>query len=219
MEAGSTMAAVSLGMAPAFVSGLVLSLSLIMSIGPQNVHVMRMGLLRRHLGVTVAVCVLADALLIAFGVWGMGQLGGLSDRLHGALLGGGVAFLAWQGMQLTVRCWRGASVGRDAVLLPHGAGGRWQAVAAAMAFSWLNPQAWLETTVLMGTASLAHGASGQTLFGAGAVAGSVLWFALLGGTVLWLGRRLQSPSVWRVLDGVAAAMMWSVAVSLLVQLF
>ena len=35
--------------APAFLTGMVLSLSLIMAIGPQNAHVIRMGLLRQHL--------------------------------------------------------------------------------------------------------------------------------------------------------------------------
>ena len=33
----------------AFLTGMLLSLSLIMAIGPQNAHVMRMGLLRQHL--------------------------------------------------------------------------------------------------------------------------------------------------------------------------
>lgn len=33
---------------PAFSAGLALSLSLIMAIGPQNAHVMRMGLRRQH---------------------------------------------------------------------------------------------------------------------------------------------------------------------------
>ena len=35
---------------------------------------------------------------------------------------------------------------------------RRQAVFAALAFSWLNPHAWLDTAVLIGSASLAYGA-------------------------------------------------------------
>ena len=35
--------------APSFTAGLVMSLSLIMAIGPQNAHVIRTGLQRRHL--------------------------------------------------------------------------------------------------------------------------------------------------------------------------
>ena len=42
----------------AFLTGMLLSLSLIMAIGPQNAHVMRMGLLRQHLWLKVS-CVWA----------------------------------------------------------------------------------------------------------------------------------------------------------------
>ena len=53
---------------PTFTAGMVLSLSLIMAIGPQNAHVLRMGLQRQHVWLTVAVCIVADVLLIALGV-------------------------------------------------------------------------------------------------------------------------------------------------------
>ena len=81
---------------------MVLSMSLIMAIGPQNAHVLRMGLQRQHLWLTVAVCALADIVLISLGVLGLAQLGGLSDKLMGALIGAGVLFLAvygWQAFQ------------------------------------------------------------------------------------------------------------------------
>ena len=78
---------------PTFTAGMVLSMSLIMAIGPQNAHVLRMGLQRQHLWLTVAVCALADIVLISLGVFGLAQLGGLSDKLLGALIGAGVLFL------------------------------------------------------------------------------------------------------------------------------
>jgi L-lysine exporter family protein LysE/ArgO len=95
---------------------------------------------------------------------------------------------------------------------------RRQAVFAALAFSWLNPHAWLDTAVLIGTASLAYGA-GAGVFGMGAAAGSVVWFAILGLAAFWLGRRLNSMLVWRALDGLVALMMWGTAVFLLKGLF
>ena len=75
---------------PTFTVGMLLSLSLIMAIGPQNAHIMRMGLLRQHVWLTVLTCVVTDITLIALGVWGLAQLGGLSDKLQGALVGAGV---------------------------------------------------------------------------------------------------------------------------------
>ena len=80
--------------APAFFAGLVLSLSLIMAIGPQNAHVIRSGIMRQHLWLTVAVCAVSDVVFIALGVAGLAQLGGLSAKLLGAMTGAG-ALVRW----------------------------------------------------------------------------------------------------------------------------
>lgn len=210
---------------PTFTAGLVLSLTLIMAIGPQTAHVLRMGLQRQHLWLTVAVCAMADVAMIGLGVLGLAQLGGLSDKLHGALVGAGMLFLmvyGWQAFQRFLQP-RGltldlpssdassASVSTPASTLQQPVAiTRRQAFLSALAFSWLNPHAWLDTTVLIGTASLAYG-QGSTTFGLGAVAGSMLWFLVLGAAAFWLGRRLHSLRIWRALDGVVALMMWGTA--------
>jgi L-lysine exporter family protein LysE/ArgO len=204
---------------PTFTAGMVLSLSLIMAIGPQNAHVLRMGLQRQHLWITVAVCALADIVLIGLGVLGLAQLGGLSDKLQGALIGAGVLFLAVYGWQAFQRFRQPAApVQRDgeAVAAPAPTSRR-QAVLSALAFSWLNPHAWLDTAVLIGTASLAYGEASRS-FGLGAAAGSVVWFLVLGCAAFWLGRRLNSLRIWRLLDGAVALMMWGTAVWLLASL-
>jgi len=207
---------------PTFSAGMLLSMSLIMAIGPQNAHVLRMGLQRQHLWLTVAVCAVADIALIGLGVLGLAQLGSLSDKLIGALIGAGVLFLGVYGWQAFQRFLKpqalsvqaddsGAPRATPTAVTPR------QAVLSAMAFSWLNPHAWLDTAVLIGTASLAYG-QGSTAFGLGAATGSVVWFVLLGATAFWLGRRLNSLHIWRLLDGAVALMMWGTAAWLLTSL-
>lgn len=220
---------------PTFIAGLMLSVSLIMAIGPQNAHVLRMGLQRQHLWLTVAICAIADMLLIGLGVLGLAHLGGLTDKIHGAMVGAGMLFLAvygWQAFQRFIHpaapTQAPAPKGTDA----HDAKcnvsalptcpqtepiSRRQAIGSALAFSWLNPHAWIDTAVLIGTASLAYG-QGSTSFGLGAAAGSVLWFLALGGATFWLGRRLNSLRLWRALDGVVALMMWGTVVGLALSL-
>ena len=204
-------------LSPAFTSGLVLSLSLIMAIGPQNAHVLRMGLQRQHVWLTIAICVVTDVSLIALGVLGLAQLGGLSDKLQGALIGAGVLFLAVYGWQAFLRFRHPRAGGLTASGAPQALTRR-QAVLQALAFSWLNPHAWLDTAVLIGTASLAYG-QGSTVFGLGAATGSLLWFVGLGVAMFWLGRRLNSVAVWRALDGLVALMMWGTAAWLVASLF
>lgn len=147
---------------------------------------------------------------------GIAYVGGMSEGVRVGLVVAGIAFLIYYGAQAFMRCVRGASGG-----LPEQQMGqastemtRRQATASALAFGWLNPHAWLDTAVLIGTASIAWGTPGNAVFGLGAVAGSVIWFLGLGLSLLWLGQRLRSPYVWRVLDGLVALMMWGTALTL-----
>jgi len=206
---------------PAFFAGMVLSLSLIMAIGPQNAHVMRMGLTRQHLWLTIAVCVATDIALIAVGVAVLAQLGGLSEKLLGAMTGAGALVLLAYGAQAMRRFLRpdtAAAAGSQSTGTAHLVTRR-QAVGLALAMSWLNPHAWLDTAVVIGTASLAYAQPENAVFGVGAAAGSLLWFASLGVAMAVLGRRLNAPAFWRALDALVALMMWGTALWLLYGLF
>jgi len=205
----------ALAQAPAFNAGLLLSLSLIMALGPQNAHVLRMGLRGQHLWLTIGLCILSDVLFIGMSILGLGQLGGLSDTIRNALVGAGILFLLVYGTQAFARFRSGAaaatsqaSASDEAIMT------RRQAILAALAFSWLNPHVWLDTAVLLGTASLAWGQPGNAVFGMGAATGSVIWFTGLGVCLLCLGPRLRQPGVWRALDGLVALLMWGTALVL-----
>lgn len=205
-----------------FFAGMVLSLSLIMAIGPQNAHVMRMGLLRQHLWLTISICIATDIALIAAGVAGLAQLGGLPGPWLDAITGAGALVLLLYGAQAMRRFLRS---GRSPVIadpvLPTASAppmSRRQAAGLALALSWLNPHAWLDTAVLIGTASLAYAAPSNAVFGLGAAAGSALWFLALGAAMSWLGRGLNSPHLWRAMDALVALMMWGTALWLIAGL-
>ncbi len=204
---------------PAFSAGFLLSLSTIMALGPQNVHVMRMGLRGQHVWLTVGLCVVSDALLIGLGVLGMGRLMSGAELLQTAFMVLGIAFLLVYGGRAFARFRAGSSDQANAL---HEAGvgamTRRQATLAALGFTWLNPHAWLDTIVLIGAASMAWRAPGNVAFGVGAASGSVVWFIGLALCVLWVGKRLQSPGLWRALDGLVALMMWGTALMLAANL-
>lgn len=199
----------------AFTAGMTLSLSLIIAIGPQNAHLLRVGLKREHLWLSVLVCAVADMALIAVGVVGLAALGQLSDRVYGALLGATVVVLLLYGWQAAQRFWKARQMPLANTVAPNaGAMSRKQAVAAALTFSWLNPHAWIDTAVLIGGASLAYQAEARAGFGAGAMAGSMLWFVALGTLACWLGKRLGQSNIWRWIDGLVAIMMWAIAATI-----
>jgi L-lysine exporter family protein LysE/ArgO len=201
----------------AFASGMFLSLSLIVAIGPQNAHVLRMGLLRSHVGITVLACAVTDVVLIALGVAGLAQLGRLSPQTYGAMIGAASLFLAHYGLSAAQRAWRNQYTGLQAA--QEGAPrSRAHALSTALAFSWLNPHAWLDTAVLIGTASLAYTKPDNLVFGAGAATGSAVWFVGLGMGAQLLAHKLARPAVWRVIDATVALTMWGTAVWLLMGL-
>jgi L-lysine exporter family protein LysE/ArgO len=196
-----------------FLQGLGMGASLIMPIGAQNAHVIRTGVSGRHVGLTVATCILIDATLIALGMAGLGRLVESSAWLLAAARYGGGAFLLWYGL----RCWISALRGGGAGPAAEGAqapSGR-RALLTVMAMSLLNPHVYLDTVVLLGAvgSSLASGHRGA--FAAGAMTASLLWFSILG-----LGARrcafiLGRPAVWRAIEAFTGTTMLVLAVLLL----
>jgi L-lysine exporter family protein LysE/ArgO len=193
-----------------FLSGMLLSLSLIVAIGPQNAHVLRMGLLRSHIGITIAACAITDLLLIAIGVLGLAQLGNVSRHFTAVLVGGAVLFLLNYGWQAARRALKPAANGLLAAQLsaPATTG---RALSSALAFSWLNPHAWIDTAVVIGTASLVYQQPANWVFGLGAAAGSALWFVTLGLGAAAMAKHLAHPAVWRAIDALVAITMWGTA--------
>lgn len=88
---------------PVFLQGLALSFGLIVAIGAQNAFVLRQGLRREHVGSVVLFCSVADAVLIAAGVFGMAHA--LDDRpqMARALALAGALFLCWHGWRALSR--------------------------------------------------------------------------------------------------------------------
>lgn len=200
-----------------FLSGMLLSLSLIVAIGPQNAHVLRMGLLRSHVGITVAACAITDFLLIGIGVLGLAQLGQLSAHFNSALVGAAILFLIHYGWQAAKRARLPTHAGlhaaqKDAPRSPSAA------LSTALAFSWLNPHAWIDTAVIIGTASLVYARPDNMIFGIGAAIGSALWFVALGFGAAALAKKLAHPALWRAIDVLVAITMWGTALWLFLGL-
>jgi L-lysine exporter family protein LysE/ArgO len=92
--------------------------------------------------------------------------------------------------------------------------GRMAAVlGTALALTWLNPHVYLDTVVLLGSVAATHGEA-RWAFAAGAVVGSTVWFSALGVASRALAPVFAKPVAWRVLDGVIAVVMTTIAVAL-----
>ena len=177
-----------------WLTGFTVCLSLIASIGAQNLYVLRQAVQGEHVRACVAWCVASDALLVALGVAGMARL------LAGALFLLGYGLLAWQRALFAAD----AGVRAGGARVARG----WLGVVGGLAVITLfNPHVYLDTVLLIGSIGARHEGALKWIFVLGAACASLTWFALLA----WAGRRLQGlfarPRAWRLLDGLTGAMM------------
>lgn len=203
-----------------FLAGLLLGLSMILPIGPQNLFVLTQGLTggtARGLlaAVTAGVC---DTVLILTGAAGLSALLTAVPWLQAVLLGLGAVFL----VHLGVASWRvsapttsttgnvgGASGSGEAAAAGDGGqadaggnavGGRSPALGLALkaiGVSWGNPHAILDTVAVLGSAIAARPAASRTMFAAGTVAASWLFFLFLAlAGALFRSRVTPRTEVW-----------------------
>lgn len=193
-------------------AGFVAGAGLIIAIGAQNAFVLRQGLLRRHVGLVVAICTLGDIVLISCGVAGIGMLTHAWAGLMQALRFGGAAFLGVYGLMAACRAWRGAGS-----LVPRAdTESDWRRVMlACMAFTFLNPHVYLDTMVLLGSLSTRYPDPLRGAFAIGACGASLVWFSTLGYGARLLLPVFRSASAWRVLDALVAVFMLSLCLLLL----
>ena len=193
-----------------YLNGLLLAAGLIIAIGAQNAFVLRQGIRREHVAAVVALCAVSDAVLIALGTAGIGAVSAQVPLAVPLLTVAGILFLSVYGWQAARRAWQPAAAGLtsredDAPV------GRGRVMLQAAAFSWLNPHAWLDTTVLIGSLANAQGADGRWAFAAGAASSSLLWFTLLAWAAGRLAPLFRRPQTWRVFDASVALMMMGLA--------
>lgn len=198
----------------AAISGFLLGASLIIAIGAQNAFILRQGLLRQHVFILSLICAASDALLIAAGVAGLGTLIAQSPQLIMAVTVGGALFL----FTYVAIAFRRAMRPEVLKAAKSGEAKLWPAIAACLAFTFLNPHVYLDTVVLLGGLSAAYEGQARLAYGLGAATASFVWFFGLGYGARLLEPVFARPAAWRVLDLLIGLVMAAIGLSLLSRL-
>lgn len=203
------MTSTNLPIVLAFVPGFFTGLSLIVAIGAQNAFVIRQGLARQYVLLVVMICTLSDIALIALGAGGLGRIVQSNASFLEVIRWFGVAYLTWFGIKtlrsvfkkevLTTSEYSSLSIGKIA--------------RTTLALTWLNPHVYLDTVILLGTVSNQF-KENRWIFSAGAMLASTLWFAAIGFGAQSAARFMSRPIFWKILDGVIAVIMFSIAILL-----
>jgi L-lysine exporter family protein LysE/ArgO len=198
----------------AALSGFLLGASLIIAIGAQNAFVLRQGLKRKFVFAICLVCSLSDAILIAAGVAGLGALVARSDTALLVVSAGGALFLFGYGVRSFLRALRPESM----QAAEGGSERLGAAIAACLAFTFLNPHVYLDTVLLIGSLSGRYEGAARIAYGAGAAAASFVWFFGLGYGAALLSPIFADRRAWRVLDTLIGIVMWAIAARLVAGL-
>ena len=187
--------------------GFALSIGLILALGPQNVFVMRQGLMRSHVFAVGLACSLFDAALITAGVLGVGSiLAGIQEAEFTIAIGASMFLISYGLLRIK-------SAINPVGMSTEGEGESELAptIAAAAAYTFLNPHVYVDTLLLIGGASSRYVGDERLAFGIGAATASFVFFFSLGYGARSLSEVLNKPEAWRYIDLSIAAIMFIIA--------
>jgi len=196
----------------AFMTGILLALSLILPLGVQNVFIFNQGAASPRFTKALPAVIMAalcDTLLILLAVLGLSVAVFAVTWIKTVVLVVGVIFLLYMGY-LT---WKSASSQREAGQGPVMLSARKQ-IAFAASVSLLNPHAILDTIGVIGTSSLHYTGLDKILFTVSTIGISWLWFFGLAAAGHYL-RKIDTSGQWiSWLNRASAIIIWGIAIYL-----
>lgn len=191
-------------------TGFLTGLSLIVAIGAQNAFVLRLGLMKSHIGIAVAICAISDALLILVGTAGMGALVEANKSLLTFVSWVGAIYLLYFAFTAAKRVFTDQSMAAatQTVLTKK------QVILSVLGFTWLNPHVYLDTVLLVGSIGSQYDEK-RWIFALGASIASLIWFIGLGYGSKAAAKVMSRPITWKVLDIFIALVMTTIAISLI----
>jgi len=191
--------------------GFALSIGLILALGPQNVFVMRQGLMRSHVFAVCLACSVFDALLITAGVLGVGSiLAGIEGAEFMIAIGASIFLISYGLLRIKSAM---SPVGMSTE--GEGESDLAPTIAAAAAFTFLNPHVYVDTLLLIGGTSSRYLGDERVAFGIGAATASFVFFFSLGYGARSLSEVLNKPKAWKYIDISIACIMFVIAAAIM----
>ncbi len=200
-----------------FLYGFALGMGLIISIGAQNIFIIKQAIKRQYSYIAASICIVCDIVLIGISVNFTQFLLHYLPVLRTAFLAAAIIFLVIYGglsiksglsrVPITQNTWKS----QHTISLSN-------IILLALSFSLLNPQALLDTVILIGgVASTYQSTYIQNEFMIGAIVASILWFLGLTYTVRCFSHFLQHDRAWRIIELVSGMIMLAIATHLLIS--
>lgn len=186
--------------------------ALIIAIGPQNAFVLKQGLQKNHVFLTACLCFLIDCFLITLGVTGVGAFLTTDPFFMKVSCWGGAFFLFYYGL----RSFRSVISSHHLKLDGSKTKPSFRAtILTLLALGFLNPHAYLDAVLLLGSIGSSFPQEQRASFTCGALLASLLWFFSLAYGARFLNPLFKNPKSWKVLDFLIGCLMWGIGAHLI----
>lgn len=193
-----------------YFNGLILGLSLIMALGPQNIFLIKQGARRNHAALSAAICFICDIILVGTSVVGLRELLLSHPGLQIWMIMLGSAFLFYYAIKTL---WSAFSKSKSETLPSQQPHNRVQIILFALGFSLLNPHAIIDTLVIIGSGS-SQFPDHEVAFLSGVITASLLWFSSLFFTTRYFADILSQAIVWKGIELFSGLLMFFIGIKL-----
>lgn len=193
-----------------YLNGLLLGLSLIMALGPQNIFLIKQGARRNHATLSAVICFICDIILVCASIAGLHQLLLAHPTLQIWMIWFGSAFLLYYAINALRSAFSRKEQAKEQVPQPHS---RRQIILFALGFSLLNPHAIIDSLVIIGGGSRQF-PDHEFAFLAGVITASMLWFSSLTVTTRYFSNILTKATVWQMIELFSGLLMAFIGIKL-----
>lgn len=190
-------------------SGFLMQMGIIMSLGMQNMYVIKKGIRKEFPFWVAMTCGICEIILMTIGVMGASAIFNLAPGAKTYLMFGAAAFLVCYGLRSLKTAFfskEESSIDTDSKDEPSSL---WASILAAIGFSLLNPQAIFESILFFGGVAPKYGTLAN-YFLLGAVLGSFVWLLSLAGATTFALPKAPSPRAMRMLEGASGGLLVSI---------
>lgn len=203
-----------------FKLGMLLGLSIIISIGAQNLFIIQQAIRNEYTYICALTCFVCDVILIIMGATGVSALFIEFPILKTFILLTGIVFLIWYGIKAIKRGIVGDVVSEqfDSLKKSVESNSLIKILLLGLSFSLLNPAAILDTIVIIGGSANHYLSHEKYLFVAGTISASFVWFFGLAAFTRHLSSKITNHLFWRALDFISGGLMLGIALNFITQL-
>lgn len=196
-----------------FRTGMLLGLGLITSIGAQNLFLIRQSLRRDRALFCALICFLSDVILIVLSLTVVNKLFSSVPQLKLMMFILGLAFLSYIGYQ----CLRSSLSDNKDLTLANTQSMPQQSYSTllllSLGFSLLNPNAIVDTFVIIGSFASHYSGIQQVQFALGVTFASFIWFFALVTIMQKLSRYCLNPKLWRWIEFLSAMVIFTIVIT------